>query len=740
METAPAEGGRSSVPSATEVESKEIAEAGGLGDGFVVWESNRTGAWRLWTKRLDGSGLRQLSADEAGRHHFCPHISPDGRYVAYLSSTRGAKEYPENGVGGPLHLISLTSGEDRVVVAAARSVFENRAVVWRSPSELVYIDAQGITRTLRIDDGEGRGLIRQAPEKQAWLIDATLSWATANGPTFSVFNEAERKVLPRTALSGCQAYFSHDGEWGFWVGGAGGPLRAMDLATRRSVKVLEKNDSRLPDGLGYLYFPMLSRDGRLFAVAASRGEHDHFRSDYDVFVMETDPVTFEVLGPAVRMTKHPSTDRYPDVFAAPAPLGVHRGEVPLEIAFEVAGEGWVWDFGDGGTAEGAKARHRYERPGRYTVKARRDGEELVGRVVARESRPPRLLSAAVSGDAMAVELQFDEKIAAADATIRFDSGRTVAGRRVGADPTALIVELDEPFTGIDRLIVSGVEDRAQVPNRLAALEVEVGPPLWPVRREGLEFVWQTADAANLVTDEESGLDRAISLQPVGRARLDSSFSMLLGAGSFRASDEDAARLFGALKSTNELTVELTVGATPDGRSRQGTRRLLTFAGDRRQNFRLELDGDTLVFRMRAASKGPRANLRLEMFQLPPARDNHVVLTYSPGELNGYLNGEKKTEVLPPRIRGDFFHWRSLPLVFGGDELATDRRLEGSRCIGGCSRERKSRTTTCAIEATWRGASRWSGPGSEPSSSGRALRLRWRRSPPTEKPWWCSGTR
>jgi hypothetical protein len=590
---------------------------------------------------------------------------------------RGAKEYPDNGVGGPLHLISLATGEDRVVAEAARSTFENRAVVWRSPSELVYINAQGITRTLRIDNGDGRRLIREAPEKQAWLMDATLNWATANAPTFSVFDEAGLEVLPRTALSGCQAYFSHDGRWGFWVGGAGGPLRAMDLSTRQSLKILEKNDSRLPDGLGYLYFPMLSRDGRLFAVAASRGEHDHFRSDYDVFVMETDPLTFEVLGPVVRMTRHPATDRYPDVFAAPSPLGVHRGEVPFEVAFEGdGGEGWIWDFGDGGAAEGGTARHRYERPGRYGVKAQRNGEELAGRVIALEPESPRLLSATVSGDAMAVALRFDEEIAVADATVRFESTRAVAGRRVSADATTLIVELVEPFTGIDRAIVSGVEDLAQVPNRLTEAEIEVGPPLWPVRREGLEFVWQTADAANLVRDEESGLDRAISLQSAGRARLDSSFSMLLGAGSFRAADEDAARLFRALKSTNELTIEMVVGAAPGGRSEKGARRLVTFADGRRQNFRLELDGDTLLFRMRGASKGPRANLRIAMFELPPDRDNHVVVTYSPGELNGYLNGEKRAEVLPPRIRGDFFHWRSLPLVFGGDELSGDRRLEG----------------------------------------------------------------
>ncbi len=53
-------------------------QMGKLGRGFLVWESNRTGRWRIWYRNLDGSGLRQLSPEEEGRDHFAPHIAPDG--------------------------------------------------------------------------------------------------------------------------------------------------------------------------------------------------------------------------------------------------------------------------------------------------------------------------------------------------------------------------------------------------------------------------------------------------------------------------------------------------------------------------------------------------------------------------------------------------------------------------------------------------------------------------------------
>ena len=61
--------------------------------GFVVWESNRSGHWRIWTRRLDGEGLRQLTPHEERRAHFSPHLSPDGRHLVYLSQRAGTNAY-----------------------------------------------------------------------------------------------------------------------------------------------------------------------------------------------------------------------------------------------------------------------------------------------------------------------------------------------------------------------------------------------------------------------------------------------------------------------------------------------------------------------------------------------------------------------------------------------------------------------------------------------------------------------
>ena len=78
--------GEALAAEAPEFEAPEAA----LGDGFAVWESLRTGDWRIWRRRLDGTGLEQLTPDEDGRQHCCPHISPDGRWVAFLPATSRA--------------------------------------------------------------------------------------------------------------------------------------------------------------------------------------------------------------------------------------------------------------------------------------------------------------------------------------------------------------------------------------------------------------------------------------------------------------------------------------------------------------------------------------------------------------------------------------------------------------------------------------------------------------------------
>jgi Concanavalin A-like lectin/glucanases superfamily len=555
----PPAAGDAAAPAAEEIAAPTPAALvaaiarGRLGGGFVVWESSRSGDWRIWTRRLDGSGLRQLSPDEPGRQHCCPQVSPDGRRIAYLSRRIDRVEKPPqplHGSGaGSLELIAADGSGRRALAASARTAGRgHRALVWRDAAELIYVDGDGATRLLEVDGGSSRQLLAAPAEDLGWLVDPTLSYATTGFPSFSPYDAGRSRVLQRRRFGGCEPYFSGDGRWGYWVAGAGGPVHRIDLATREVSTVLRKNDARLDDQ-GYVYFPMRSRDGRLFAFGASAGGHDHATSNYDVYVAHTDPRSFEILAKPVRMTADSGSDRYPDVFAEPLPPGFDLGELTRE--------------------------------------------ETVDRATAATRGP------------------------------------------------------------------------------LAA-----GAPAWPAGRAPV-FLWQTGDQPNLVLDPELDAETTYPLTASGRARLDHDWAMVLGEGAFEAAPEAAERLYAAARASNELTLEATLSTSDLDQS--GPARIVTFStAPRRRNFTLGQEGRWLVARIRTALTGPDAGRpQVRLFELPPERRVHVVLTYSPGLLAAYRDGEPV--LASAEIQEDFFQWQPGKLLFGdevGGGLAWSGTLEG----------------------------------------------------------------
>lgn len=630
--------------------------------GFVVWESNRSGRWRIWIRDLAGGVPRQLTADEKGRNHCCPHVAPSGDRIAYLSHQGGDREYDRSATTGELRLIAPDGGGQRTIAPAARTYFENRAVVWRSDDELIFIDGERHTALLNVESGKSRRLTTRPHERWGWLIDPELSTAFDGSATFSPFDRASGRVAERAPFGGCEPFVTADGRWGYWVAGAGGPINRIELATREVSTILRKNDPRLPGAWGYMYFPMVSRDGRMLAWAASQNRHDHFTEDYEVFVAELDPERLELTGEPIRITEHPRTDRFPDVWQPPLPLGRHVGEAPFRVRFEAPETGsWRWDLGDGATASGSAVEHLYERPGAFLVTAVAGDRRLHGEVVVEPARPPRVVEAESRRSGRELHLVFDEPIDAAGATVRLEPGPQPSRLRQSDDGRTLIAELESPLTRPARVTVAGVHDRAQQPNPLEGARLTVQPPRWPASREGLFFLWQTADAPNLVYDAQAEADRAVTLEPAGQAHLDHDHAMVVTGGSFAAAGEMAGRLRRALQATNELTLELVI--EPAAETTSGFRPIVSFTGGNRENFRLGQQGEQLVFFLGAAPRGPGAHIRLPLFRIPVGEKTHVAVTYAPDRTIAYRNGEKMVDT--DEVRGDFFHWRDYPLLFGG---------------------------------------------------------------------------
>lgn len=657
---------RAKRPRAAQQKAQPRAPLAELGEGFAVWESSRSGTWRIWYRDFASGQPRQLSPDEPRRQHCCPHIAPDGHAVAYLSLPPGQESYPQEGATGELRLIAPAGGPPRTVAPAARTYFEHRAVVWRSPGQLIYIDGSGRSQLRDLAQGSETPLTDEALPHHGWLIDASLRYATQGTPTFSPYERNRRRVRPARAFGGCQPYFSHNGRWGFWVAGAGGPINRIDLATRATTTLVAKSDPRLPPDRGYLYFPMLSRDGQLLAWGASPGEHDHQRADYDIFVAETDPDTLELLGPPLRVTEDRATDRFPDVFHTPLALGRHFGEAPLTATLRAPADApdalaWTFEGGEGGEghARGVSLQHTWRRAGTYGVHATGGGETLHGLVRVRPARPPKVVETAQRAERLIV-VRFDEPVNVEEARPRLASGAALTGWRAGEDGQSLHIELAAPLTAADTLHLTGVRDRAQQPNAMAAAKLPLAPPRWPADRNGLLFLWETDGRPNQVTDPQSDEPVRCRLTANGQAWLDRHGALVLRGGFFEADWESVERVLLGCQTNNALSIEAVLTPVANG----GDGQILSFgSGPRSRNFELLTAGGELVLRLRTPDTGPGADRpQITLGPLPAGRPSHVVITYAPGRLAYYRDGALVME--SDRIQGGFFHWKARALLVG----------------------------------------------------------------------------
>ena len=365
-----------------------------FGDGYVVWESNRSGQFRLWQRQLDGSGLAMLTPDD-GHEHYAPHICPDGTRIAFFRYAKGTSVYskkknPQRGETA-LCLINRDGSGLKVLTQDARisETGGDRGVVWIDDDRLIFVNWAGAPCILSLPTGQIEIL---ADTQDACLVNATRTHAFKR-VSFMPFDAAQRKITSRKGLGGCEAYVSHDGQWGFWMAGAGGPANRIHLSTGKVSEIVERKDPRFPKDRNYIYFPMVSRCAWLFACGASPGshDHDHFTSDYEIFVAAMHPGTLSLITKPVRYSFDEATDRYPDVYLAELELPQQMGEAPLHARFEAPGS-WRWDFGDGATGQGGAVEHVYRNQGVYSVRAHSGEKVLRGMVVVEAPAAPELPS------------------------------------------------------------------------------------------------------------------------------------------------------------------------------------------------------------------------------------------------------------------------------------------------------------------------------------------------------------
>ncbi len=655
------------APSTTVDSYETIAK---MGQGFIIWESNRSGSWRLWRIGLDGKGLKQISPDESARDHYCPHISPNGRKVVYLSYPKGQDGYHAYNVNkpAPMHIMNTDGTGDRVILPSARAYSEDRAVVWVDDDTFHYINGDGISSEYHLSTGRSVPLSKQSIEGGGWLINAQRNFAVPGSPVFSRYDPTTQTIKVGKEFDGCQPYFSADGKWGFWMGGAGGPINRYDLATGNVSKVLSNNDPRMPKERNYLYFPMLSRNGRLLAFGASPGQHDHFTADYDIFVARTDPATFEVIGTPVRYSFDPACDRFPDVYVSDLDLGSHQGEAPYTMQLKAPAGVTIanWSFGDGSKGTGTVVKHTYTKAGNYSLEIYGKDRSYFGEVSVAPASAPTVTAVALRGSNK-VSVSFSEPVVTAKAKFILDGKQA---KTVVPDRDGMGVELSfaANITKVATLRMEGVRDRAQVPNVMTAQQLVVQPHQWPIDPKSVVLIWDDVKKGCIAAG-----DVGCQTQAVGRAFPDRNNAMQTSGGHFNITGADDI-LLKALKQSGKMTVEAVL-TTPDA-NQSGPARIISFSSDASsRNFTIGQQGNLLVLRLRTPETGENGtDPEIELAAIQPNRPTHIMLCYSPGSLQFYVDG--KLSLNSNLVQGDFSNWSAHHLILG-DEWVGNRVWKGT---------------------------------------------------------------
>jgi hypothetical protein len=607
-----------------------------FGDGFLVWESRRSGDWRIWTIRLDGTGLRQLSPEEPDRQHYCPHIAPDGKRLVYLSLPDEAPGADTGGDPpwdrrGDLHLIDRDGKNNRVIATGARKYNGwDRAVTWFTPNELAYIGPDRNTYQLNLETGTKELLIQGG---KSWLPNTKKTHAVWSVNTFSLFDPKTKTVTPMPYLGGCQPYFTRDGVWGFWMRSPGIPVYKMHLGTRAIGPIMDR--SLLPPQRDYVYFPMISANQRLLAFGAANAANAAGQgfelSDFDIFVVPIDPQTLDVVGKPVRYTFDPSCDRFPDVYQEDPALGFHANKAPFTVAFPLPGPVSVaeWNYGDGTVAKAEAGKHTYTQPGVFVLEAKRDGKVFRGQVRVTPAKAPKVTGVVLENEREVV-VTFDEPVDLKKLALNLESKAAIA-KWVAEDDRSLRVTLAAKPVRKDRLVVAGVADRAQRPNPMDTVALDVEPQTWPANPKGLVFVWENGKKTNLVRDPVTNQMTAYSAKAQEGAVFDRHYAMVTDEGAFVF--PDFVEQFGnAVRKSNGLSIELTL--TPHGPATERPGCVLSFG--------LTQVRGRLVFQLN--------DTNTELCSLPVNQASHVVITYEPDHLVCYVNGQQV--LATDKVKGD----------------------------------------------------------------------------------------
>ncbi len=287
----------------TAAESKRLREAGGKIKGRIVFDSNRSGSFGIYTMNPDGRRLKTLIDSPA--HEIYPSWSPDGELVVYARTESLEMRAPSHiyligadGRGGrrlaPNGTFPSFSGDGK------RVYFERE----RTKVMAVDLDTGEITELLPAHASEigGFQVVKPRVSASGNLVAFT---SDRNGRWNVWIADIEKGVLIHVG-KGCEPTWFPDGKSIVWIfdRNRNTSIPHFDLATRVTKTLQDIGPPR-----GHEYFPVISSDGKYLLFSACRdGEHSHEKANYQIYIRpldEDDPI---------RITFDEFTNRWASLF------------------------------------------------------------------------------------------------------------------------------------------------------------------------------------------------------------------------------------------------------------------------------------------------------------------------------------------------------------------------------------------------------------------------------------------
>jgi hypothetical protein len=323
--------------------------------GTVVWTSNREGLPHIFSMKLDGSSLLQLT--EGDHTDWFPRLSPDGTKVLFTRShARGLVRTRDANLPGAWDLYTVNAdGSDLKKV-----VGDGAWGSWVSGDEILFVRGgtvlrqklDGSAEAVVLDAGDAEGTLGGAALQQPQLSpDGKYLALTLGGGRRQVGVWKVKKKLWNEAGVGGQAAWMPDGTGLVWSDLTGKELSSIarvpvekGVPAKVGAKAGDGPSATLLDMPGRRSredFPRPSGDGKWLVYAAAIHGAESDVEDYELFIWEvgTAPDT------AVRLTFNTGPDTWPDLFTgAPSTKpstaaegqGDTEGESPAEEGAEKA--------------------------------------------------------------------------------------------------------------------------------------------------------------------------------------------------------------------------------------------------------------------------------------------------------------------------------------------------------------------------------------------------------------------